>query len=620
MYRAKYLLFFFLFIHYGSFGQILDDSTKQVYGPKSTEFILEADVFKNKKIKYHPDTLIGHFFRTDAIVKSGWLYQDLGNNGTASRPILFTPRENLYTETGFMAFDLYSPKTKDFRYYNTKSPYTNMAYVQGFKGFSNLTFTHSQNVNQRLNFTLDIDRINASKQYATSTSEDKLVDHWNYSLSSNYTGKKEKYTLLAVFYHLNHLQHEQGGVQRGEVWMNTPDSINYDYRLSYQAKMNGATSSERWNNLHIYHQYKLANGFQAFHVFDMERKKHFYNDNQFQANKLNGVYPDTLSTLDTLRSNIRYRAFGNRFGFKGRLRGFDYQAYLTHRLYDLKTDFGKNWQQGFKSEFIAGAQAAYYLNDSTRYVFAEANLNLDVTNPIYNIKGELHWESFIAGIDLARNPVYLIHNRFYNPALSWENDFNSPSYIHIRGEYGIRIGDFVFRPIMKYTLMRNYIYLDQKAEAQQQQSPIHLIDAGGEIGYVGRVFSFTNQLFFNVNSDPDVIRIPTLMNNTNVMFRLLYAKVLRIHIGADFYYKRKYLADAYMPVSQQFYLQDTYKAWGYIVAEPFLAFNIKRVKLALKYGNAGFTNLWGNRNYFTTPFYPGMRSAFYLKVEWPLFD
>jgi hypothetical protein len=618
MHRAKYLLFVFFLIHYCSFGQILDDSTKQVYGPKSTEYILEADVFKNKKIKYNPDTLMNQFFKTDPLMKSGWMFQDLGNNGTASKPILYQPRENIYTETGFLAYDLYSPKVRDFKYFNTKSPYTNMAYVQGFKGFSNLNFTHAQNVNKQLNFTLDINRINSSKQFSTTRSEDKLIDHWNYSLSSNFVSKNEKYTFLGVFYHLNHLQNEQGGINAPDSVLLNEKYIDSDYNLSYQARMAGVTSSERWNNLHIYHQYKLANGFQAFHVFDMERKKHFYNDFQFGLNYSNGFYPDSLVTNDTLRQNIRYRAFGNKFGFKGRFKGFDYQAYVLHRIYDLHSNHGDLFRKKLTNEVFAGAQAAYYLNDSTKYLLAEAEFS---QKAYFKINGELHYDNLIIGLQSGRFPVGLIYNNFYSlSGLEWSNNFDAPANLHLSGAYDLKFYQFNVKPSIKYSVLKNHLYFDQDGLPQINKAGINLTDLALEIGYSGKVFSFVNSAFLNIkiNDGKNVIRRPVFMNNTTIMFKILYAKVLRIQTGLDIYYKSAYKADAYMPLTQQFHLQDKYEVWGNVVVDPFVAFNIKRVRLALKFGNV--TQGLGKNGYYTTPYYLGMGRSFYLKIEWPLFD
>ena len=116
------LKFAWTFILISSFlsvsAQILDDSTKQVYGPSSVYYIYENELLENLNIKNHPDTLIDKFYKTNPNNKLGWLYQDLGNVGTATKPLLFEPLKNIATQNGYDVFSLYAPKTKNIKFPN----------------------------------------------------------------------------------------------------------------------------------------------------------------------------------------------------------------------------------------------------------------------------------------------------------------------------------------------------------------------------------------------------------------------------------------------------------------------------------------------------------------------
>jgi hypothetical protein len=70
----------------GKGSQIVDDSTKNVYGPKTTLWITESDVYQNKN-NYQPlDTTIIDYHRWTFVQKLNNFYQDLGNVGTALNP------------------------------------------------------------------------------------------------------------------------------------------------------------------------------------------------------------------------------------------------------------------------------------------------------------------------------------------------------------------------------------------------------------------------------------------------------------------------------------------------------------------------------------------------------
>ncbi|MFT7020616.1 MAG: hypothetical protein ACJASO_002812, partial [Cyclobacteriaceae bacterium] len=79
---GTYLLIIFLGC-WSAKGQILDDSTKQVYGPTTTKVFTESGLIFNKLDTIYVDTSqyrIERFAFTDRLNRE---YQDLGNIGTA---------------------------------------------------------------------------------------------------------------------------------------------------------------------------------------------------------------------------------------------------------------------------------------------------------------------------------------------------------------------------------------------------------------------------------------------------------------------------------------------------------------------------------------------------------
>ena len=72
-------------------AQIVDDSTRNVYGPKTTLFTTEKDILNNTVAYQTLDTSIYLFERQSFVEKSGRRYQDLGNLGTALFPIFYEP-------------------------------------------------------------------------------------------------------------------------------------------------------------------------------------------------------------------------------------------------------------------------------------------------------------------------------------------------------------------------------------------------------------------------------------------------------------------------------------------------------------------------------------------------
>jgi Putative porin len=95
----------------------LDDSTSVVYGPTSTKYFLEEDVFNNRKRLYNIDTTIDGIHNYNFVQRYKNLYQDLGNIGTAIRPVFYKAPEQIGTLLGYDAFSLLQHKISFHEYY-----------------------------------------------------------------------------------------------------------------------------------------------------------------------------------------------------------------------------------------------------------------------------------------------------------------------------------------------------------------------------------------------------------------------------------------------------------------------------------------------------------------------
>lgn len=105
----KILITILLSIVYGfSYAQILDDSTKQVFSTKTVRYILEEDILNNRKTFYNPDTTLDGFHLFDFNLRSGLLYQDLGNIGTAIKPLFYESSDDIGKQLGYSAYSRYA--------------------------------------------------------------------------------------------------------------------------------------------------------------------------------------------------------------------------------------------------------------------------------------------------------------------------------------------------------------------------------------------------------------------------------------------------------------------------------------------------------------------------------
>lgn len=104
-----------------------------IYGPKTTLYFLESDVLNNRKALFPLDTALEGIHQANYVNRNDNLYTDLGNLGTALRPVFYqTPA--IGSQTGLNAYGLYGYQTQTIRYFDTRSPYTNMDLMLGGRG------------------------------------------------------------------------------------------------------------------------------------------------------------------------------------------------------------------------------------------------------------------------------------------------------------------------------------------------------------------------------------------------------------------------------------------------------------------------------------------------------
>ena len=115
------------------------------------------------------------------------------------------------------------------------------------------------------------------------------------------------------------------------------------------------------------------------------------------------------------------------------------------------------------------------------------------------------------------------------------------------------------------------------------------------------------------------MRLPDFSSYTSFIYENnFFKKALYGQFGIDVRYCTLYLADAYMPATGQFYLQNEKKIGNYAYVDLFANFRIKTFRFFLKYEhlNAGFSE----KGYYTVPHYPMAGGTFKWGIRWQFFD
>ncbi len=619
-------------------GVGIDDSTKVIYGPTTAKFFLESDVFNNRKKLYLTDTSLVANHQFEFTKRNDNRYTDLGNLGTPLRPVFYETPTQIGQQQGYYVFSPYAFQTNQVRYYDTKSPFTDMYLVLGARNQNILNFDFNQNITPRLNVGFNVQRFTSERQFGTSAARSQterlLAQNWGLLLHGNYRTKDDRYTLLAHVNHMNHSLPEQGG----NVFSRDVNGQTLEFDYEGQARLAGTLGWERRTNIHLYHQYVPAAGLQFFHRLDYQIQTNNYKDDELVANQLfSKFYPRILKDSTRTQQDVYWHALDNTFGIKGIYnRGksaYNYRLFYRQRIFSQQSDYNlasttglsgeaqpnKNRYSASGFENYVGGWLGYYFPDSLSRLTAEGEYL--VGTGAFRLNGQLESRLFTAGFTTMLAQPTLISQRFISNHYEWNNQnrFGLRGTQHAYGLLNVRYKDWTVSPGADFWLLNNYVYFNQRAEPAQLATAFTMFRIGLVATYTRARFRASTQVYYTpLNAGDDVLRLPTLFVNGRVQYDFIYAKVLHIQTGLELHYKSAYYADAYMPVTQQYHLQDQQLTEGALLADAFANMRVNRVRFFLKFSHVN-QGLFAP-GYFVAPGFLQLQRGFGFGVDWLLFD
>ncbi len=610
-------------------SSIIDDSTKQVYGPTTSRIIKEEDIFYNRWISYPIDTIIRNFHRFNYVNSHDNLYQDLGNIGTAARPI-YDPIPDISGATmGFHAYDLYWDSHR-VNHYNTKSPYSNLSIIIGGKGRSITNVAFSRNINPRWNFGFHYNGQFIDKQIQRQGKGDRNVKATYYDLFTSFSSKDSSYTAFASFRRMNHIVAEYGGVRVNEDFI-FPDL----FEENAQPWLFYAVNNDLRRNYHLYHQYKAGNALQVYHVLDSDRQTNNFQDNY--AGEPNKNFFDTVIPTkspfaplqaDSSKDNTKFNTIRNEVGIKGNLLKLFYNGYVTWRNFNMV--YQNFPQQDFTlttsgNEFYVGGRIALRL-DSLIEVRGQLESMLDER---YKIAGSIETKWFTASLKrIVYSPAFLFQ-AYRGLHDEWSNDFSPTEASELKGSLIYRSPRFSLIPGVRLATFRNYVFFKQD-DFGVEQTVLPVQSGGFQTLALPEIhlsimpvkhttLSATGIYSYILENADNAMQLPELFINAQLAYANIWVHGnFDFQIGVDVHWKSSYYAYGYDPVIQQFYTQQQYTVPDYPQVDVFFNAKILRGRIFLKYNN--LFKAFNNAGYVPTPFYPGVINTFDFGFDWSFYD
>jgi hypothetical protein len=564
-------------------------------------------------------------------------------NGTLGSPLqskIFFDRTRKSDFLFAAPYDAYSWSPSDFRFYNTKTPYSNITYLSSYPGEESEDHTKalfSLNVNRKLNLTGMFDYIYARGRYDNQSDKGVVA-----ALYGSYFGKH--YSASGIIAYQKFDNYENGGLANDRYITHPSDYSGYT-SATMPVNLAGALSSYKQLMLFYTHRYSL--GFTKeipvkkdsvreefipvtsfIHTlkatYDAKRFRESSVDTVFFANtNINRTAHTDTAAVMTVRNTfaIRLEEKFNRllhFGLTAYLEN-DIRRYTSLSAGDTLLHY--KWEQNTR----IGGVLSKHEGRIYKYDFQG---NIVVVGPRMGdteLKGNVGGYFSIgkdsvtigarAGIESQSASYFLEH--YYSNHFKWNNNFEKEFRTYIGGDLAVPTRHIKLG--LQIANCKNLIYTDKNALPAQYNGSVQVIAADASIDFHFGKFSLENKGVYQVSSNQAILPLPALSLFNNFYFTTALAKVLRVQLGVAVQYHTAYYAPSYMPATGLFYNQSDTRIGNYPLASAYVNCHLKRTRFYVEYYHAN-QSFMPDKNYFSMPHYPLDPTTVKIGISWNFYD
>lgn len=302
-------------------------------------------------------------------------------------------------------------------------------------------------------------------------------------------------------------------------------------------------------------------------------------------------------------------------------------AGVTHGFYQVKrydylegeTVLARNYNQ-----LSVNGGIIVNLFKSTRITGQAELITLGYQIGDFDVKGQ--WKQFIGtstknygqatfDMELKRQSANWFEESYYSNHFRWENNFNASTYLTFNLRYSYK----TYSIGVKQTSIANMIYFGTDARPTQNDGMFSIREA--YLSFYQRLGRFELEGFASLqkSSNEEVMHLPLVLGQLKVGYsQPIFHKAATLHPSITVRYFTKYYADAYMPATRTFYLQNDVEIGNFPFIDLALAIKVKKAHIYAAYSNMFL--LTGNHNSFIAPHYPMRDSKIFIGVNWRLFN
>lgn len=512
----------------------------------------------------------------------------LGNTGSPIVPLLFQGQPDplgFFYGNQYYGTSFYNDTT--IRYYNSRAPYLGFLYVSNPKIQEFFNMWYSQNIGQKFNLAFGFKRIRDEGYYTNQGTNLNQI-----TLSFNYHNKR--YIAFAnVLYDVFEL-HQNGGIVADSDFFNP----NYGNRETMPVNLNAATSMMRHSSVHLKQYYLFA-----YRKNDSGKMKpRMYISHSITASRQSISFSDP----GPLDSAFYHHTFYN----SGLL------TYDSLHINEIKNDISVgsinpvspllNWEAGITNQWAriiipTHIDSVFSLNivhaclyDTGKYLYRVQGSGIVEGRSMvgdYQGTAQIGFKPdnlrtlWLKGNISSEHPAF-IYNIYEGNNFNWQNNFNkvnlqSLAFVYNDSKWKLNID-------LQATVTSNMVYFGYDELPHQYSNAVQIFTASiAKVFTVGKWGWKTVEIYQNVPTAAP-LHIPQLVSENSLYYQnYVFHRHMLLRLGIDVYFNTAFYANAYMPVYDQYYLQNQTKIGNYACLDPFVSFRIKTFRMFFKFENAG---------------------------------
>ncbi|MBL0274264.1 MAG: hypothetical protein IPQ06_14635 [Chitinophagaceae bacterium] len=578
---------------------------------------------------YKLDSSIGDFARRFPVPATNI---HLGNTGTASRSLLFSPDMEAGFNPGFHVFDTYKWKPEQVRFFTTTRPYSEINYLLGTRVEQVIELLHTQNIKPNWNISFQYRLINSPGFFKS-----QKTNHNNYLLTSHFQSKNLRYNNYFMLLGNKIQSAENGGIQDTTDFLNDPvfkDRFNIYTKLGGDDPFSSnffstkITTGNKYNEFTflLRQQYDLGKKdsivtdstvvplfyprLRFEHTFQSEKKNYTFQDNAGDSGYYKSGYDTSLRRpVDTFLLQEKWKIYTNDFSIYQFPDAKNLQQFIKLGL--TVQNISGELSSGKNNFFNTAGHAEYRNKTRNQQWNIEANgklyfVGLNAGDYQASISLQRYAGKKIGYIQLgfqnsSRTPSFIYDSRSSFYLLKTTENFKKENNTHLFASYFLP--SFKFRLTGHYYLVNNYTYISSYFRLKQQEALFNVLQVAVEKTIkLSKRWNWHTEIYFQQTIGDAPVNLPVIYTRNRIAYEgNLGFKNLDIAMGAEIRYRASYKAAGYSPVLGQFYLQDSItisnplpdiSAYVHFRIRPFKAFiRAENLNTGRKLGtNFGFTN------------------------------